>query len=310
MGILRNEKNGCAVELVAPARVGRSSDNHVVVPASCVSRAHAVIHRAKGLWHVRPLSARSPTQLNRILLRVNQSYPLRRGDRVCFGPAGAEEGRSWVLEDDSPPAPRLVSTRGVVLLNRERTPMASSAGQIMGAVERRSGAGGQPVFVLLRPGAETELYPGARFSLGGSEYRFVVGEELSSTVVRGGEQGPVLLRLYVSPCQERIRLELESLGVSEEVPMSSNRAELIRCLAEQRLRDSKSHIAPAEQGYTSELTKLLRRDAAWVTRYCYLINRAMRRHRVLGDRDLITWDAQTGCRRLQVDGVEILSLDA
>jgi adenylate cyclase len=63
-------------------RVGRGSDNDIVLADVSVSRNHAEIRRGPDGWHIHDLQSTNGVEINRVAVR---SAPLRPGDRITIG---------------------------------------------------------------------------------------------------------------------------------------------------------------------------------------------------------------------------------
>jgi pSer/pThr/pTyr-binding forkhead associated (FHA) protein len=63
-------------------RLGRSAENHVVLPDYSVSRRHAVIRRTGDEWWVDDLQSTNGVQVNEAGV---ESSPIRAGDQLKIG---------------------------------------------------------------------------------------------------------------------------------------------------------------------------------------------------------------------------------
>lgn len=91
--IAQNSDTATGATLDAALRIGRGSDNDVVLDHPTVSRHHAIIERVGSAYFIRDLGSRNMTRLNGRTLRARR--PLTAGDgirfgqvRVTFAPAG------------------------------------------------------------------------------------------------------------------------------------------------------------------------------------------------------------------------------
>jgi adenylate cyclase len=108
-------------------RLGRGSDNDIVLADVSVSRNHAEIRRGPDGWHIHDLNSTNGVEVNRVAVR---SAPLEAGDRVTIG--------AFELDVEAvapPPAPHL----------------GGEVDGVQGAAGRPSPAAG----VSLRPGGDS-----------------------------------------------------------------------------------------------------------------------------------------------------------
>jgi adenylate cyclase len=66
-------------------KVGRGSDNDIVLRQGTVSRHHALVHREGDAWIVEDTGSTNGTAINGV--RVNRPTEIERGDLVMFGAA-------------------------------------------------------------------------------------------------------------------------------------------------------------------------------------------------------------------------------
>jgi len=77
-------------------RVGqKQSDFEFEKSTKAVSRRHASIERAANGYTIVDLDSRAGTYVNGTRIKSGESFPIRNGDRVSFGVAGAD----YILEE-------------------------------------------------------------------------------------------------------------------------------------------------------------------------------------------------------------------
>jgi adenylate cyclase len=92
-------------------RVGRGSDNDIVLADVSVSRNHAEIRRGPDGWHIHDLQSTNGVEINRVAVR---SAPLRPGDRITIGAFDLEVES---MQPSRPaPAPPPAPARGTPLI--------------------------------------------------------------------------------------------------------------------------------------------------------------------------------------------------
>jgi adenylate cyclase len=84
-------------------RLGRGSDNDIVLADVSVSRNHAEIRRGPDGWHIHDLNSTNGIEVNRVAVR---SAPLRDGDRITIG--------AFELDVESLPPPPAAHLEGGV----------------------------------------------------------------------------------------------------------------------------------------------------------------------------------------------------
>ena len=107
-------------ELDAPViRIGRGTENEVVVDESAVSRVHARIEGEAGAWRIVDLGSTNGTTVERVELRPWQPHVLTHGAVIDLG--GALD-MTFLLSEDERPGGEAATTRRVAERSVRLTP--------------------------------------------------------------------------------------------------------------------------------------------------------------------------------------------
>lgn len=94
--------DGTERELNGPLRIGRGSENDLVIPSSAVSRKHAALALHEGRWYVQDRGSYNGTFLNGTRVNPSTPLPLRHADRIEIG--GETILFSWPAQLQDPDA--------------------------------------------------------------------------------------------------------------------------------------------------------------------------------------------------------------
>jgi pSer/pThr/pTyr-binding forkhead associated (FHA) protein len=94
--------DGTEHELGGPLRIGRGSENDLVIPSSAVSRKHAALVLREGRWYVEDRGSYNGTFLNGTRVNPSTPLPLRHADRIEIG--GETILFSWPAQLQDPDA--------------------------------------------------------------------------------------------------------------------------------------------------------------------------------------------------------------
>lgn len=304
MASLFNPESAHEVTLLAPSQLGRSRHCTIVVKDPQASMLHALIFRRDGAWWLQSLAKTNGTWIDGELLRMEQLRRITRGARLRLGRAGTDPKFDWVLVDDSPPLPTLIRDGAEPIpLALGRTRLPSPALQSAVVWRELSSAGES---LTLECGEESRpLADGEVFELATRKYRVQFGEELNTTVSAASRE-EVEMKIWVSRCQEDIRIELSFAGLRQRLRVSSEQAEVVLRYAEERLAQRLEGVSGELEGYTDEMPQLLKLDRLLFNTYCSRINKAARKTGLVPGGTLIHCHKATGRRRIEVGNIEIL----
>lgn len=202
MGTLRHE-TGEEVVLSPEHVVGRMSSSNLVLDASFVSTAHALIRWTGRAWEVRDLGSKNGTFVNGFRMPSGSSARLSRGTTVAFG----RPSEAWCLIEATPPMAMAVPVEG-------GAPRYPTSGVIAVPTRRKPEAmiysvGGQ---WLLELGDQKHLLePGERFHVAGREWRFESPSGFAPRTASNEEPwdlASVILAFLVSRNHEHVKLKL------------------------------------------------------------------------------------------------------
>ena len=94
--------DGTERELNGPLKIGRGSENDLVIPSSAVSRKHAALALHEGRWYVQDRGSYNGTYLNGTRVNPSTPLPLRHADRIEIG--GETILFSWPAQLQDPDA--------------------------------------------------------------------------------------------------------------------------------------------------------------------------------------------------------------
>jgi pSer/pThr/pTyr-binding forkhead associated (FHA) protein len=94
--------DGTERELNGPLRIGRGSENDLVIPSAAVSRKHAALALHEGRWYVQDRGSYNGTFLNGTRVNPSTPLPLRHADRIEIG--GETILFSWPAQLQDPDA--------------------------------------------------------------------------------------------------------------------------------------------------------------------------------------------------------------
>lgn len=110
MGAIRRKRDGALVPLPNQLIVGRAPACDLVLSPASVSSNHAILRWQQESWIIRDLASRNGTYLNgrRVGSSARDAAAFHSGDELAF----AERDEAWVVVDDAPPRPSLLSEDG------------------------------------------------------------------------------------------------------------------------------------------------------------------------------------------------------
>jgi hypothetical protein len=202
MGTLRHE-TGELVVLSPEHVVGRMSSCSLILDASFVSTAHALIRWTGRSWEVRDLGSKNGTFVNGYRLAGGSAAKLSQGATVAFG----RPSEAWQLIEATPPTVMAVPVEG-------GQPRYATSGVI--AVPTRDKPEAMIYFTgnhwLLELADEKRaLKPGERFYAAGRQWRFESPAGLAAPTASNEEPWDlesVILAFMVSRNHEHVRLKV------------------------------------------------------------------------------------------------------
>lgn len=253
MALVFNAETGERVLLRANHVFGRSeSRSDTCIVAADVSLIHAVVRFRDAAWWIADFS-RNGTLVDGELLRPGRWLAFRQGQEILFG---RSSGSVWQVQDLSAPGTSLIP------IDPGREPLLLCESQLLPHPESPEIAVFQDAsgdWLLDRDGEVCRLAGGDAVTVSGVTYRLMVSERLDETAeARSMACGLIQLAFAVSADEEHVRLRLmHGSGVVDLGERTHHYCLLT--LARLRLRDARSRIAAAEQGWcdSAELADML-----------------------------------------------------
>jgi FHA domain len=272
MGVLRHQTNTRQAILSGEHVIGRLPTSGLVLEASFVSNAHALIRWNGSAWELRDLGSRNGTFLNGRRLLAGKTVALDVSAVITFGATS----ETWHFVDAAAPTPAAVPMDG-----------GDARFWIGGTLEIPTEEGCASIYfevgrwILELPDKTSELLPGEVFEAGGRQWQFVC--PLGSTATEASDKtlwslSDATLVFDVSPDEEHVCLSVQRPGFVKELG-ERNAFYLALVLARQRLEDGGSFSG--EHGWMAVDT-LLRRVPDYAS-YSALNIEIFRLRRVLAD---------------------------
>lgn len=260
MGSLRridNVDTNEVITLSALTRVGRASDNDVVLDDARVSQVHASIAwTSPGVWELRDLGSSNGTFIDGARVKPGDRRALAAGSRVSFGVAApqwevVEIGRPHPEARDVASGERLVGTAHMLSL-------PVSADESVDVFEESRGS-----WVIETAGAIRDVRHGEVLDVGGRRYKVSLPLPIPETEDIPGRPateavesplGSATFTFLVSSDRDSVELRVEWNGKRLTTHKAYARALLV--LAEVRQRDERAGgSSPHDQGwiYADEL---------------------------------------------------------
>jgi hypothetical protein len=236
---LRHKSNQRRVILSAEHVIGRLPTSTLVLDASFVSTAHALVRWNGQVWELRDLGSRNGTFLNNRRIAVGEFVALERGALLTFG-ANSE---TWELVDAAPPVPCAVPLDG-----GEASPcedgaiIIPTASDSFATIYFEAGS-----WQLELPDAMFSLAPGQLFEVAGRQWRLECPLAPAATEAANESQwslSEALLAFHVSSDEEHVALAVHCGGCVKQLG-ERNGFYLALILARQRLRDTQVHALEA-----------------------------------------------------------------
>ena len=311
MGLLRRGQGNAELTLCALTRVGRASDNDLVLDDALVSQFHATIAwTSPGAWEVRDLGSSNGTFVQGVRLPPGERRALGVGAVISFG----GEAAGSTMEDAARPFPeaRDLGSGERLLGTAHLLSLRAGDGSTADILEEARGS-----WVMEQAGSVRDVRHGELVDFGGHRYRVSLPLPVPETEdappggaldAGGSLLADTALAFLVSANLESVEVRVEWGGRRWEGHKAYNRALL--ALAEARLRDERtSELRLHEQGwvYCDELCTLASYES--VARLNVEVHRArteFARQGVPGAPAIVQRRRGTGQLRLGTNRIEIV----
>ncbi len=301
---------GQIVTLSVLTRIGRASDNEIVIDDARISQVHATISwTAPGVWEIRDLGSSNGSFVDGVRLHPGERRTLAVSACVSFG----DHAPQWQVIAAGRPLPeaRDLVTGQRHLGNAQMLTLQVNDGTSVDIFEERRGRW----VVEEASGVARDLRHGEVIEVGGRPYKvslpIPVPETEEVAAVADASEGPLAtasLTFYVSADLESVELRVEWSGRTWTCRKAYARALL--ALAEARVRDERAKkVSPHEQGwmYGDELCKVASYDG--IARLNVEVHRArteFARQGIPGAPAIVQRRRGTGQMRLGTNRVEVV----
>jgi hypothetical protein len=249
MGSLRRQMDGTRVVLSADFIVGRQSSCQLLLEASFVSSAHALIRWTAGQWELRDLGSTNGTFIDGERVAIGTSVRIKVGTEIAFG----DSGETWRVIDDREPGPVAIPqdggepsfvVSGIIAIPDASDPQATIYQDATG-------------WTLEMDHLKVPLHRGQLFRVAGREWRFECPGGSTVTRSAADRQRPladVSLCFHVSSNEEYVSLRIMDVHRVQDL---GHRACFYLALVLSRIRLDEQQARVGDAGWL-DLEDLLR----------------------------------------------------
>jgi hypothetical protein len=302
MGSLCEPSSLHRITLNSENLIGRSPRCALRLNSGVASSVHAAVRWSPRGWEVKDLGSTNGSFLNGRRLETGRAHLLNKGDVLGFG----NLQQTWVLEDDQPPHPMVVSDGGALSVGSELIAVPSSERPLATLYRDSTGAW----FLEQSPADATPVIDGAEFEVGGQRWRFLCPSLVAQTdLVRQHDARGLRLVFEVSQDEEHVELLARTEGATIDLGVRANNY-LLLILARQREQDVRAGLDERLQGWVHQeaLARALASEPENINVDVFRLRRRFERH-FQNAATIIERRARTGQLRLGIADFEIKNFE-